>query len=103
MVTHDVDEALFLADRIICMTNGPAAEVGAILEVHFPRPRERREVLEHPDYYRLRERLIAFLEERAHKKPRPRNGESGTGLQTPSASGVSVAGLEVEEIFLNPA
>ncbi|SRR5581483_2818690 len=68
MVTHDVDEALFLADRIVCMTNGPEAEVGEILEVHFPRPRDRKAVLEHPDYYKLREHLIAFLEERAHKK-----------------------------------
>jgi nitrate ABC transporter ATP-binding subunit len=68
MVTHDVDEALFLADRIVMMTNGPAAEVGDILEVKFPRPRERRAVLEHPDYYKLREHLITFLEDYAHKK-----------------------------------
>jgi nitrate/nitrite transport system ATP-binding protein len=68
MVTHDVDEALFLADRIVMMTNGPAAEVGEILEVTFPRPRDRKAVLEHPDYYKLREHLISFLEERAHKK-----------------------------------
>lgn len=68
MVTHDVDEALFLADRIVLMTNGPEAEVGAILEVSFPRPRERRAVLEHPDYYKLREYLMEFLEVRAHRK-----------------------------------
>jgi nitrate/nitrite transport system ATP-binding protein len=68
MVTHDVDEALFLADRIVMMTNGPEAEVGAILEVNFPRPRDRAAVLEHPDYYRLREYLIEFLEVRAHKR-----------------------------------
>jgi nitrate/nitrite transport system ATP-binding protein len=68
MVTHDVDEALFLADRIVMMTNGPAAEVGDILEVKFPRPRERRALLEDPGYYRLREHLITFLEEHAHKK-----------------------------------
>src|SRR6478752_1139934 len=55
MVTHDVDEALFLADRIVLMTNGPEAEVGEILDVRFPRPRARQAVLEHPDYYRLRE------------------------------------------------
>jgi nitrate/nitrite transport system ATP-binding protein len=70
MVTHDVDEALFLSDRVVCMTNGPAAEVGEILEVNFPRPRDRKAVMEHPDYYTLRERLITFLEERAHKKGR---------------------------------
>jgi nitrate ABC transporter ATP-binding subunit len=67
MVTHDVDEALFLADRVVCMTNGPEAEVGEILSVPFPRPRERKQVMEHPDYYRLREHLITFLEERAYK------------------------------------
>lgn len=68
MVTHDVDEALFLSDRIVCMTDGPAAEVGEIMEVKFPRPRERKAVFEHPNYYKLREQLIEFLEVRAHRK-----------------------------------
>src|ERR1051325_3454570 len=67
MVTHDVDEALFLSDRVVCMTNGPEAEVGDILDVHFPRPRERKAVMEHPAYYALREHLITFLEEHAQK------------------------------------
>jgi nitrate/nitrite transport system ATP-binding protein len=67
MVTHDVDEALFLSDRIVMMTNGPAAEVGDVLEVKFPRPRERKAVMEHPDYYKLREHLIEFLEVHAHR------------------------------------
>ncbi len=67
MVTHDVDEALFLSDRIVCMTDGPEAEVGDIIEVTFPRPRVRQAVMEHPDYYKLRERLIEFLEVHAHK------------------------------------
>src|SRR3954469_14567010 len=70
MVTHDVDEALFLSDRIVCMTNGPEAEVGDILEVNFERPRERKSVMEHPDYYKYREHLITFLEERAYRKNR---------------------------------
>ena len=61
MVTHDVDEALFLADRVVMMTNGPRARVGDILEVDFERPRVRAEVIEHADYYRLREHLIQFL------------------------------------------
>jgi nitrate/nitrite transport system ATP-binding protein len=81
MVTHDVDEALFLSDRIVMMTNGPEARVGDILEVKFPRPRERKAVLEHPDYYRLRERLITFLEEHAHKK-KP-EAETGSGDNKP--------------------
>jgi nitrate/nitrite transport system ATP-binding protein len=71
MVTHDVDEALFLSDRIVMMTNGPEALVGDILEVNFPRPRNRQAVMEHPDYYRLRAHLITFLEEHAHKKLEP--------------------------------
>jgi nitrate/nitrite transport system ATP-binding protein len=61
MVTHDVDEALLLADRVVMMTNGPRARVGKILEVDLPRPRTRKALLEHPDYYRLREELIQFL------------------------------------------
>ncbi|MBA4020095.1 MAG: bacitracin ABC transporter ATP-binding protein [Pirellula sp.] len=70
MVTHDIDEALFLSDRIVMMTNGPAATIGEIVEVPFPRPRMRAQVLEHPEYYALRERLIGFLEEQdAHHAP----------------------------------
>jgi nitrate ABC transporter ATP-binding subunit len=61
MVTHDVDEALFLSDRVVMMTSGPNATVGGILEVGFRRPRRRSELLEHPDYYVLREQLIGFL------------------------------------------
>ena len=62
MVTHDVDEALLLADRIVMMTPGPAATIGDILTVPFPRPRSRVDVLGQPDYYSLRDHLIAFLE-----------------------------------------
>jgi ABC-type nitrate/sulfonate/bicarbonate transport system ATPase subunit len=69
MVTHDVDEALYLADRVVMMTDGPAATVGEILEVKFPRPRSRKELLENPEYYQLREQLIGFLEERSHVRP----------------------------------
>src|SRR6266511_2218926 len=69
MVTHDVDEALFLADRIVMVTNGAEAEVGDILEVPFSRPRVRKMVMEHPRYYSCREHLITFLEQHAHKEP----------------------------------
>src|SRR2546422_415054 len=69
MVTHDVDEALFLSDRVVMMTNGPEACVGDILEIKFPRPRSRKQLLEDPDYYRLRAELIGFLEERSHHRP----------------------------------
>jgi nitrate ABC transporter ATP-binding subunit len=67
MVTHDVDEALFLSDRVVMMTNGPEARVGEILTVPFPRPRDRAAVMDHPEYYALRERLIGFLESEGQK------------------------------------
>jgi nitrate/nitrite transport system ATP-binding protein len=66
MITHDVDEAILLADRVVMMTNGPRARVGKILEVNLPRPRSRKMLLEHPDYYRLRAELLDFLEECNH-------------------------------------
>jgi len=63
VITHDVDEAILLADRVVMMTNGPNAKVGKVLEVDLPRPRTRKMLLEHPDYYRLREELLTFLQE----------------------------------------
>ncbi|ADE10399.1 ABC transporter ATP-binding protein [Sideroxydans lithotrophicus] len=66
MVTHDVDEAILLADRVVMMTNGPNARVGKILEINLPRPRTRKMLLEHPDYYELREQLLTFLEQCDH-------------------------------------
>jgi ABC-type nitrate/sulfonate/bicarbonate transport system ATPase subunit len=72
MVTHDVDEALYLSDRVAMMTSGPAATLGAVLHVPFPRPRDRKAVLEHPEYYRLREAMIGFLEDQDHRSaPKP--------------------------------
>ena len=62
MVTHDVDESIFLADRVIMMTSGPYAKIGDELIIPFQRPRNRIEVLEHPDYYDYRGYLIDFLE-----------------------------------------
>ena len=62
MVTHDVDEALYLADRLVLMTDGPEARVGEILSLPFARPRERHAVLEHPEYYGFRRHVIDFLE-----------------------------------------
>jgi nitrate/nitrite transport system ATP-binding protein len=67
MVTHDVDEALYLADRLILMTDGPEATVGEILTVPFPRPRSRAAVLGHPRYHQCRRRVIDFLEHHAHQ------------------------------------
>ncbi|MBB2971712.1 nitrate ABC transporter ATP-binding protein [Mesorhizobium sp. RMAD-H1] len=61
-VTHDVDEAILLADRVVMMSNGPNARIGNIMEVDLPRPRTRKELLAHPDYYAYREELLDFLE-----------------------------------------
>jgi nitrate/nitrite transport system ATP-binding protein len=65
-VTHDVDEAILLADRVVMMTNGPNARIGCVMEVDIPRPRTRRALLEHPRYYEYRRELLSFLEEFEH-------------------------------------
>lgn len=67
MVTHDVDEALYLADRLILMTDGPEATVGDVLRVPFPRPRHRAAVLAHQQYHACRRHIIEFLEHHAHQ------------------------------------
>jgi nitrate/nitrite transport system ATP-binding protein len=77
MVTHDVDEALYMSDRIVMMTNGPNAKVGDILDVPFARPRRRGPVLEHSDYYPLRNRLITFLEDQDHRREESEEPEAG--------------------------
>ncbi|UAB88189.1 ABC transporter ATP-binding protein [Ruegeria sp. SCSIO 43209] len=75
-VTHDVDEAILLADRVVMMTNGPQATIGKITKVELPRPRTRKALLEHPDYYAYRQEVLDFLEEYEHgakpKTPAPK-------------------------------
>jgi len=80
MVTHDVDEALFLSDRVVMMTTGPRARVGEILEIPFARPRLRGDVLEHPGYYELRGQMIAYLESQDRRRSVP-GGVDPTGIQ----------------------
>ncbi len=70
MVTHDVDEALLLSDRIVMLTNGPEAHIGQILEVPIPRPRDRTSVVNHPIYYSLRNEMIYFLDQQKRSKRR---------------------------------
>ena len=75
-VTHDVDEAILLADRVVMMTNGPQATIGKITNVDLPRPRSRKALLEHPDYYTYRQEVLDFLEEYEHgAKPKPKAPE----------------------------
>jgi nitrate/nitrite transport system ATP-binding protein len=68
MVTHDVDEAVLLSDRIVMMTNGPAATIGEILEVDLPRPRDRLALAEDPHYHHLRGQVLSFLYQKHHKQ-----------------------------------
>lgn len=68
MVTHDVDEAVLLSDRIVMLTNGPGSQIGGILEVDIPRPRKRMEVVKHPSYYSLRSEIIYFLNQQKRIK-----------------------------------
>ncbi|UBF25254.1 nitrate ABC transporter ATP-binding protein [Kovacikia minuta CCNUW1] len=61
MITHDIDEALLLSDRVVMMTNGPRAKIGEIMEIPFPRPRNRTQLMEDPQYYTLRNHALDFL------------------------------------------
>jgi len=90
MVTHDVDEALLLSDRVVCLTNGPEAGIGQILKVNLPRPRQRLEVMEHPDYYKLRSELIGFLQQQRRLKQR----QQTLKLASPAASATPVGRAE---------
>ena len=67
MITHDVDEAVLLSDRIVMMTNGPAATIGDILDVDLPRPRNRVELADNAAYNHLRAEVLKFLYERQRK------------------------------------
>jgi nitrate/nitrite transport system ATP-binding protein len=87
MVTHDVDEAILLSDRIMLMTNGPEARIAEIVEVTIPRPRARATIIEHPHYYRIRNHIIHFLVRHAKHEP----GCDGT----PTSDSVSEAPVEV--------
>lgn len=84
MVTHDVDEAVLLSDRIVMLTNGPGAQIGQILSVDIPRPRRRMEVVKHPSYYSLRSEVIYFLNQQKRIKQ----------MRARSAKAVARHGLE---------
>jgi bicarbonate transport system ATP-binding protein len=84
MVTHEVDEAVLMSDRIVMLTNGPESKVGSILEVDLPRPRKRLEAVKHPSYYQLRSEIIYFLNQQKQvKKMRAKKVQiiSGHGLE----------------------
>ena len=79
MITHDIDEAILLADRILLMTNGPLARVAESVEITIPRPRNRTEIIEHPNYYPIRNHLVQFLGRRSKElSGQPSNGAPQT-------------------------
>jgi len=89
MVTHDVDEAILLSDRIMLMTNGPSARIAEIVDVTIPRPRSRDTIIEHPHYYKIRNHIIHFLVRHA------KHGTGGDG----GPPDQSVSGEPVEVNF----
>ena len=98
MVTHDVDEALLLSDRIVMLTNGPESHIGQILEVNIPRPRNRLEVVNHPDYYRMRGELINFLNQQ--KRDKRRKAKQTAGKETKEVARIAKGSNELEKVKL---
>lgn len=92
LVTHDVDEAVLLSDRVVMMTTGPRARVGDILRVDLPRPRIRHDLLNDPAFYDLREQLIGFLEGQKH----PQAEEEPRATPVPASTGGSGTSSDVE-------
>jgi len=76
MVTHDVDEAILLANRVVMMTNGPHATIGKIIDVDLPRPRDRKALLEHPKFYAYRQEVLQFLAEYEHGNTKGSSAEA---------------------------
>jgi nitrate/nitrite transport system ATP-binding protein len=102
MVTHDVDEALLLSDRVVMLTNGPEAHIGQILEVDIPRPRRRLDMVKHEKYYDLRNQMIYFLNQQ--KKDKRRKTKAAPAVMPPAARIPAVipakSGLEKTTITL---
>ena len=90
MITHDIDEALFLADRLVMMTNGPSAKIGEILEIPFARPRNRTQIMEDPKYYELRNYALDFL---FHRFAHDEDDEVTDEEPTRNKLGLKIAGI----------
>ncbi len=97
IVTHDVDEAVFMADRCVMMSNGPKAGVGEILEIGFDRPRNREEVYQDPKFFEYREHLLAFLEQRAHIKGSTRTFSDGDFMGFTEKEGADLEAAAAQE------
>ncbi|TCP40001.1 ABC transporter ATP-binding protein [Rhodovulum marinum] len=101
MITHDIDEAILLADRILLMTNGPYARVAESVEITIPRPRNRTAIVEHPNYYAIRNHLVQFLGIRSRELAgQPADG----GMQRPARVHIDLtAEGEAEEAEPEPS
>ena len=84
MITHDVDEAILLADRILLMTNGPYAQIAESVVIDIPRPRNRTDVIHHPHYYTIRNHIVDFLVKRSKELANPETRV----IERPSSSGL---------------
>ena len=93
MITHGIDEAILLADRILLMTNGPQARVAESVEITIPRPRNRIEIVEHPNYYAIRNHLVQFL----GKRSREMAGQPTEAGQTNAPETVKIDMTEITE------
>ncbi len=94
MITHDIDEALFLADRLVMMTNGPAANIGEIVEIPFDRPRKRGRITEDPRYYELRNYALDFLYNRFAHSEEPADDDD-IDEENVGTSKLKIAGMVV--------
>ncbi|MEB3226705.1 MAG: nitrate ABC transporter ATP-binding protein [Synechococcus sp.] len=97
MVTHDVDEALLLSDRVVMLTTGPEAHIGQILEVPIPRPRQRLEVVNHPDYYHLRHDIVYFLNQQKRVKKVGQISHTPTVTSQPEKTTIDVGILPLND------
>jgi nitrate/nitrite transport system ATP-binding protein len=98
MVTHDVDEALLLSDRVVMLTNGPESQIGQILTVDLPRPRQRMEVVKHRDYYHMRSEIINFLNQQ--KRVKQRRATRTTQILIPQTSKIEQTTVNIGYIPL---
>jgi nitrate/nitrite transport system ATP-binding protein len=101
MVTHDVDEALLLSDRVVMLTNGPESQIGQILRVDLPRPRRRMEVVKHPDYYPMRSEIINFLNQQ--KRVKQRQASKATTILVPQTKKLEQTTVNIGYIPLTDA
>ncbi len=90
MITHDIDEAILLADRILLMTNGPYARVAESVDITIPRPRTRTEIVDHPNYYAIRNHLVHFLGERSKALA----GKTDSQINEPQTVHIDLTGAE---------